>query len=103
MSTTRTITLTRNPDGRWTAYDATTETVTDGDTRDDALDKLDDAAGEAGGNAASTLLPPSERVGGRGLFTGKDRDGEAFAAAVERSREEFDAEYEEKQDDLFGQ
>lgn len=93
--TTRTITLMRNPDGRWTAYDAATETVTDGDTRDEALDKLDDAA--------SAMLPPAERVGGRGLFTGEDRDGEAFAAAVEASREEFDADYEEKQDDLFGQ
>lgn len=41
MSTTRQITLTENPDGRWTAYDTATETVTDGNTRDAALEKLD--------------------------------------------------------------
>lgn len=44
--TTRTITLTKDTEGRWTAYDATTRTVTEGDTRDEALDKLDDETGD---------------------------------------------------------
>ena len=43
----------------------------------------------------------ADRVGGRGLFAGED--GEAFADAVEASREEFDEDYEERHDDLFGQ
>lgn len=44
--TTRTITLTKDTEGRWTAYDATTRTVTEGDTRDEALDKLDDVTSD---------------------------------------------------------
>lgn len=44
--TTRTITLTKNAAGRWTAYDATTRTVTEGQTRGEALDKLDDETGD---------------------------------------------------------
>jgi hypothetical protein len=44
--TTRTITLTKDAEGRWTAYDATTRTVTEGNTRGEALDKLDDETRE---------------------------------------------------------
>lgn len=46
MSTTRHITLTENPDGRWTAYDTATQTLTQGATRDTALEKLDTALEE---------------------------------------------------------
>jgi predicted ArsR family transcriptional regulator len=42
----------------------------------------------------------ADRVGA-GLFAGED--GEAFAEAVEASREQFDEEYEERHRDLFGQ
>lgn len=44
MSTSRQITLTEHADGKWTAYDTATETVTQGITREEVLDKLDDAA-----------------------------------------------------------
>lgn len=37
----RQITLTEHPDGRWTAYDTATKTVTQGTTRDEALERLD--------------------------------------------------------------
>lgn len=46
MSTTRQITLTETPDGRWTAYDTATHAVTQGLTRDEALEKLDEAVGQ---------------------------------------------------------
>lgn len=42
----------------------------------------------------------ADRVGGRGLFA--DADGEAFADAVEASREEVAQGYEDRHDDLFG-
>lgn len=42
----------------------------------------------------------ADRVGGAGLFAGED--GEAFAEAVEASREKFDEDYKERHDDLFG-
>lgn len=45
MSTTRQITLTENPDGRWTAYDTATEQVSQGRSPEEALENLDDAAG----------------------------------------------------------
>lgn len=45
MSTTRHITLTENPNGRWTAYDTASQTVTEGATRTEALDNLDEAIG----------------------------------------------------------
>lgn len=93
MSTTRQITLTETPDGKWTAYDTATEQVSTGATPDEALDNLHDDDVPASGS-------PADRVGGYGLFTGED--GEAFAAAVEQSREEFEQDYEERQDDLFG-
>lgn len=44
--TTRTITLTKDEEGRWTAYDATIRTVTEGNTRGEALKKLDDETGD---------------------------------------------------------
>lgn len=91
MSTTRQITLTEHSDGRWTAYDTATERLSKGATPSEALENLGEAAGAR----------PTDRVGGYGLFTGDA--GKAFAAAVERSREQFEQEYEEKQDDLFGQ
>lgn len=97
-TTIRTITLTENPDGRWTAYDTATKTVTEGDTRDETLDKLDDAATTGTDEDSNS---PAERVGGHGMFAGEK--GEAFAAAAEQSRDEFEQDYEEKQDDLFGQ
>lgn len=43
----------------------------------------------------------ADRLDGFGLFAGED--GEAFAEAVETSREEFARGYEERQRDLFGQ
>jgi hypothetical protein len=95
MSTTRQITLTENPDGKWMAYDTATEHLSKGAIPDEALDNLDDAA--------LASASPTDHVGGYGLFAGSDRDGKAFAAAVEQSRVEFDADYEDKQDDLFGQ
>ncbi len=39
----RQIALTENPDGLWTAYDTATKTVTQGTTRDEALERLDAA------------------------------------------------------------
>lgn len=42
----------------------------------------------------------ADRVGGFGLFAGED--GEGFAAAVAKSREDIAADYEERHDDLFG-
>lgn len=45
-TTPRQITLTENPDGRWTAYDTATQTVTEGPTRDEALENLDEAVGQ---------------------------------------------------------
>lgn len=41
----------------------------------------------------------ADRLGGFGRFAGEN--GDAFAAAIERSREEFARGYEERQDDLF--
>lgn len=43
MSTMRQITLTENPDGWWTAYDEETEAVSQGSTREQALENLDEA------------------------------------------------------------
>lgn len=43
MSTMRQITLTENPDGWWTAYDEETEAVSQGPTREQALENLDEA------------------------------------------------------------
>lgn len=54
---TPTITLTKNPDGRWTARDLQHEISAQGDTRQRALDNLDavvDALRDAGGR------PPSD-------------------------------------------
>jgi predicted ArsR family transcriptional regulator len=89
-----------------------------GCSRSTALDKLhrlrergDVASKKVGGRSRVWWVPPdaagktvesaADRVGGRGLFTGED--GEAFAEAVEASREKFDEDYEERQRDLFGQ
>jgi predicted ArsR family transcriptional regulator len=43
----------------------------------------------------------ADRLDGFGLFSGEE--GEAFAEAVEASREQFDEDYKERQRDLFGQ
>ncbi|WP_248910539.1 type II toxin-antitoxin system HicB family antitoxin [Halocatena marina] len=59
----RHITLTENPDGRWTAYDTATETVTDGNTRDDALKKLDAALDEQTEPDTPPAAPLKELVG----------------------------------------
>lgn len=52
MSTGREIRLLENPDGRWTATDVDTGLTAQADTREAALDTLDDvveaAAGEGG-------------------------------------------------------
>jgi uncharacterized membrane protein len=58
MSTTRQITLTETPDGRWTAYDTATHAVTQGPTRDAALEKLDEAVGQPSDRAESGDQPP---------------------------------------------
>lgn len=50
MSTSRQITLTKHADGKWTAYDTATETVTQGTTREEVLDKIDDAAKQEQGS-----------------------------------------------------
>ena len=42
----------------------------------------------------------ADRVGGFGLFAAEG--GEAFGEAIEESRAEFDDDYEERHDDLFG-
>ncbi|WP_075935877.1 type II toxin-antitoxin system HicB family antitoxin [Halosegnis longus] len=42
MSTVREISLTRNPDGQWTARDEEADVSAQGATRDAALDALDD-------------------------------------------------------------
>jgi predicted RNase H-like HicB family nuclease len=39
----RRITLTENPDGWWTAYDEEAEAVSQGPTREEALENLDEA------------------------------------------------------------
>lgn len=39
----RRIRLTENPDGWWTAYDEETEAVSQGPTREEALENLDEA------------------------------------------------------------
>lgn len=57
MSTTRQITLTETPDGRWTAYDTTTQTVTQGPTRDKALETLDEALGQSDDRAERDEQP----------------------------------------------
>ncbi|MFC6964965.1 type II toxin-antitoxin system HicB family antitoxin [Halocatena marina] len=59
----RHITLTENPDGRWTAYDTATETVTDGNTRDEALEKLDAALDEQTKPDTPPAAPLKELVG----------------------------------------
>lgn len=117
--TQRKITLTQADDGWWTAREETIGLTTQGETRDEALASLDAviAAIESDAGRAPTdeelrdagLDPEdnrrarsaADRVGGRGLFTGEA--GEAFADAVEASREEFGRDYEERHDDLFGQ
>lgn len=48
MSATRQITLTEHPDGNWTAYDTTTERVSKGTTRAEALDNLGGDNGDEG-------------------------------------------------------
>lgn len=58
MSTTRQITLTETPDGRWTAYDTATHAVTQGSTRDEALEKLDKSVGRTTDRDESTACPP---------------------------------------------
>lgn len=58
-------------------------------------------AGGTSGERAADIESAADRVGGRGLFAGND--GEAFADAVEASREEFDRDSEDRYDDLFGQ
>jgi hypothetical protein len=68
MSTTRQITLTETPDGRWTAYDTATHAVTQGSTRDEALEKLDESVGQTAGRAERTACLP-EIVSDDPLFT----------------------------------
>ena len=107
------------------ARDDTTEPLTAPEVADElgcsrrtALDKLrvlaergDVRSKKVGGRSRVWWVSPdagsenyesaADRVGGRGLFAGED--GEAFAEAVEASREKFDEDYEERQRDLFGQ
>ena len=89
-----------------------------GCSRSTALDKLhrlcergDIASKKVGGRSRVWWVPSdaagkaiesaADRLDGFGLFSGED--GEAFAEAVEASREEFDEDYEERHRDLFGQ
>lgn len=98
MSTTRQITLTENPDGRWTAYDTATETVTDGNTRDDALDNLDDAIDTKNDADSPPAAPLYELVGlvdedeGKRLRERSREFREEFDEQVERTRRELSNE-----------
>ena len=99
MSTTRQITLTENPDGRWTAYDTATKTVTQGPTRDDALDKLDDALGEnTNGTETAPATPLYDLIGlvdedERERLKERSREfREEFDERVERTRRELSDE-----------
>lgn len=77
MSTTRQITLTEHADGKWTAYDTATETVTQGTTRDEALDKLDDAATQKQGtpvNSDDPIFNPTTFSAGEPTDTSKRID-----------------------------
>jgi hypothetical protein len=85
MSTTRQITLTENPDGRWTAYDTATQTLTQGPTRDAALDKLDEAVGQPTDRAANDEQP-SEIDPDDPLFTG----GALFASEDPLDEDDID-------------
>ncbi|HET7323055.1 MAG TPA: type II toxin-antitoxin system HicB family antitoxin [Halococcus sp.] len=53
----RRITLTENPDGWWTAREETVGLTTQGETRDDALDALDDVLEAVEGDAGR---PPTD-------------------------------------------
>lgn len=85
MSTTRQITLTKNPDGRWTAYDTVTETVTDGNTRDDALEKLDAAINEETNEPEHAPAAPLKEL--VGLVD--DKGAERVKQRSQEFREEF--------------
>lgn len=53
----RRITLTQNPDGWWTAHEETVGLTTQGETRDDALDALDEVLEAVEGDAGR---PPTK-------------------------------------------
>lgn len=88
----RRITLTETGDGHWTAHEEPAGLTVRGETKEAALGALDKA------DEAETA---ADRLDGFGMFSGEE--GEAFAEAVEESREEFAEGYEERQRDLFGQ
>lgn len=95
MSTTRQITLTKNPDGRWTAYDTATETVTDGDTRDDALDKLDDVLNEENDPDTPPAAPLYDLIG-----LVDEEEGERLRERSRAFRKEFDDRIERTRREL---
>lgn len=86
MSTTRQITLTENPDGRWTAYDTATETVTDGNTRHDALNNLDVTIGEETNESDTPPAAPLYDL--IGLVD--EEEGERLRERSREFRKEFD-------------
>jgi hypothetical protein len=103
MSTTRQITLTENPDGRWTAYDTATHTVTEGPTRDDALESLDDALGEepdpTGPGPQTDERPPAAPLYDLVGLVDKD-EGDRLRERSREFREEFDERVEQTRRDL---
>jgi predicted RNase H-like HicB family nuclease len=101
MSTTRQITLTENPDGRWTAYDTATHTVTEGPTRDEALENLDNALGEVspGTGAQTDERPPAAPLYDLIGLVDED-DGDRLRERSRAFREEFDERVDQTRRDL---
>ena len=71
----RRITLTENDDGWWTAHEETVGLTTQGETRDDALDALDEVLAAVEGDAGRP--PTAEELREWGIDTESDRsDGD---------------------------
>lgn len=88
MSTIRQITLTKYSDGQWTAYDTVTETVTDGNTRDEALEKLDDTIDEGTNEPERAPAAPLKELVGLVDDEGAER--------VKQRSQEFREEFNER-------
>lgn len=83
MSTGREIRLTENPDGWWTAKDVETGVASQGETREEALDMLDEAVALHKGEIGESIDTWEEE---KAVLEGLGLDPEE----VKQSREEND-------------
>lgn len=73
MSTGRQIRLTQNEDGWWTARDLDAEVTSQGETRDEALDNLDEAVALAAGEIGHE--PTDEELRELGIDPAQNQSG----------------------------